>query len=118
MTNNQIIILSITLAYLLFNAAAGIVYGRITEKKSALSKEKKYFIGSRGLGGFVLAMTTIATYTSVSSFVSGPGAAGMTFGYAQVWIAAVQVPVVFLLVSAKSMALTLIRQQVMSGLVL
>ena len=71
MTNNQIIILSITLAYLLFNAAAGIVYGRITEKKSVLSKEKKYFIGSRRLGGFVLAMTTIATYTSVSSFVSG-----------------------------------------------
>lgn len=97
MTQNQIIILTITLAYLVFNAAAGIIYGHHAEKKSALSKEKKYFIGSRSLGGFVLAMTTIATYTSVSSFVSGPGAAGMTFGYAQVWIAAVQVPVVFLI---------------------
>lgn len=97
MTRNQIIILAITLAYLAFNAAAGIIYGRKAEKKSGLSKEKKFFIGSRGLGGFVLAMTTIATYTSVSSFLSGPGAAGMTFGYAQVWIAAVQVPVVFLI---------------------
>lgn len=97
MNRNQIIILSITLAYLAFNAIAGILYGRKAEKMSTLSKEKKYFIGSRGLGGFVLAMTTIATYTSVSSFVSGPGAAGMTFGYAQVWIAAVQVPVVFLI---------------------
>ena len=34
---------------------------------------KEYFIGNRALGGFVLAMTTIATYGSVSSFVSGPG---------------------------------------------
>ena len=97
MTHNQIIILTITLAYLIINAISGIIYGRVSEKKSVLSKEKNYFIGSRGLGGFVLAMTTIATYTSVSSFVSGPGAAGMTFGYAQVWIAAVQVPVVFLI---------------------
>ena len=31
---------------------------------------KEYFIGNRGLGGFVLAMTTIATYGSVSSFVA------------------------------------------------
>lgn len=108
MTKNQIIILTITLAYLAFNAVAGIVYGRLSEKKSSLSKEKKFFIGSRGLGGFVLAMTTIATYTSVSSFVSGPGAAGMTFGYAQVWIAAVQVPVVFLIlgVLGNKMAIT------------
>ncbi|MFR1638810.1 MAG: sodium:solute symporter family transporter [Eggerthellaceae bacterium] len=36
---------------------------------------KEYFIGNRGLGGFVLAMTTIATYGSVSSFVGGPGQA-------------------------------------------
>ena len=33
---------------------------------------KEYFIGNRTLGGFVLAMTTIATYGSVSSFVGGP----------------------------------------------
>lgn len=60
------------------------------------SKEKSYFIGGRSMGGLVLAMTTMATYTSVSSFVSGPGAAGMTYGYAQAWLAAVQVPVTFL----------------------
>ena len=35
----------------------------------------EYFIGSRSLGAFVLAMTTIATYGSVSSFVGGPGQA-------------------------------------------
>ena len=32
---------------------------------------KEYFIGNRTPGGFVLAMTTIATYGSVSSFVGG-----------------------------------------------
>ena len=34
-----------------------------------------YFVGNRELGGFVLAMTTVATYSSVSSFVGGPGMA-------------------------------------------
>ena len=62
----------------------------------ASSAERKFFIGNRSMGGLVLAMTTMATYTSVSSFVSGPGAAAMTYGYAQAWIAAVQVPVTFL----------------------
>ena len=37
-----------------------------------------YFIGNRALGGFVLAMTTIATYGSVSSFVGGPGPVSYT----------------------------------------
>ena len=36
---------------------------------------QQYFIGNRRLGGFVLAMTTVATYSSVSSFVGGPGMA-------------------------------------------
>ncbi|MFS0823863.1 sodium/pantothenate symporter [Bacillus sp. 1P02SD] len=34
-----------------------------------------YFLGSRELGGFVLAMTMVATYGSASSFIGGPGAA-------------------------------------------
>ncbi|HOO64895.1 MAG TPA: sodium/panthothenate symporter, partial [Synergistaceae bacterium] len=34
-----------------------------------------YFIGDRRMGGFVLAMTLIATYTSASSFIGGPGVA-------------------------------------------
>ena len=39
-----------------------------------------YFVGNRELGGFVLAMTTVATYSSVSSFVGGPGMA-FTVGF-------------------------------------
>lgn len=96
MTSNQIIILCIMIGYLVLNVAIGMWMSKRQEQASSMSKEKKYFIGSRGMNGLVLAMTTMATYTSVSSFVSGPGAAGMTYGYAQVWVAAVQFGAVFL----------------------
>ena len=35
----------------------------------------EYFLGSRSMGGVVLAMTLTATYISASSFIGGPGAA-------------------------------------------
>lgn len=54
-----------------------------------------YFIGNRDLGGFVLAMTTVATYSSVSSFVGGPGVA-WSVGFGWVYMAVVQVTAVFL----------------------
>ncbi|MEQ6390803.1 sodium/pantothenate symporter [Bacillaceae bacterium S4-13-58] len=43
--------------------------------KSTSSYLHEYFIGSRNLGGFILAMTMVATYGSGSSFLGGPGAA-------------------------------------------
>jgi sodium/pantothenate symporter len=53
--------------------------GFYIQKTSADAKaenfSKEYFIGGRSLGGFVLAMTLVATYSSVSSFISGPGVA-------------------------------------------
>lgn len=54
-----------------------------------------YFIGNRELGGFVLAMATVATYSSVSSFVGGPGMA-YTIGFGWIYMAVVQVTAVFL----------------------
>lgn len=36
---------------------------------------QEYFLGGRQLGGFVLAMTMMATYGSASSFIGGPGVA-------------------------------------------
>lgn len=96
MSNQSIIFLCFVL-YLVLNIVIAAVYGKMQGKKNAgASGEKKFFLGNRGMNGFVLAMTVMATYTSVSSFLSGPGAAGMTYGYAQVWVAAVQVPVAFL----------------------
>lgn len=93
MSGNQKIILGIFIAYLLINAVIGILFSR---KQNNISDEKRFFIGGRRMNGLILAMTIMATYTSVSSFVSGPGAAGLTYGYAQVWVSAVQVPVTFL----------------------
>ena len=66
----------------------------------------EYFIGNRTLGAFVLAMTTIATYGSVSSFVGGPGQA-WSIGWGWVYMAGVQVTTLFLLygIMGKKMAL-------------
>ncbi len=111
MTSNQKIILLIFIAYLLVNAAIGLIFGRKQTKDSTMSGEKKFFIGSRNMNGLLLAMTTMATYTSVSSFVSGPGAAGLTYGYAQVWIAAVQVPVTFLVLGVLGNKLALVSRR-------
>ena len=96
MTQNQLIMLLIIVAYLVINVAVGMVFSKRQDKKSSMSFTKKYFIGSRGMNGIVLAMTTVATYASVSSFISGPGAAAITYGFSQAWVAGVQVGAAFL----------------------
>ena len=111
MTGNQKIILIILIAYLILNTVIGIVFSKKQNAESNMSSEKKFFIGSRGMNGLILAMTTMATYTSVSSFVSGPGAAGLTYGYAQVWIAAVQIPVTFLVLGVLGNKLALVSRR-------
>lgn len=55
----------------------------------------EYYIGGHRLGGFVLAMTTVATYSSVSSFVGGPGMAWQV-GFGWIYMAVVQVTAIFL----------------------
>ena len=96
MTSNQIIMLAIIIVYLIVNVVIGMYFSKRQEKQSDMSFSKKYFIGSRGMNGIVLAMTTVATYASVSSFISGPGAAAMTYGFSQAWVAGVQVGAAFL----------------------
>ena len=65
-----------------------------------------YFLGDQSLKGFVLAMTLVATYGSVSSFVSGPGLAWQ-YGLGWVVFAAPQIITGFLVlgVLGKKMAL-------------
>ncbi|MBQ1252030.1 MAG: sodium/panthothenate symporter, partial [Firmicutes bacterium] len=96
MTQNQVIMLSIIAIYLIINVAVGMIFSKHKDKESDMSFSKKYFIGSRGMNGIVLAMTTVATYASVSSFISGPGAAAVTYGFSQAWVAGVQVGAAFL----------------------
>lgn len=111
MSSNQIIILSVFLGYLVFNVVVSFAYSKKAEKSLHTSAENKYFIGGRNMNGIVLAMTIMATYTSASSFISGPGAAGLTYGYAQAWIAAIQVPVTFLVLGVLGNKLALVSRR-------
>lgn len=52
---------------------------------------EEYMTGGRGTGGFVLAMTLVATYLSAGSFIGGPGTA-YTHGLAWVFLAMAQIP--------------------------
>lgn len=72
---------------------------------------KEYFIGNRALGGFVLAMTSIATYGSVSSFVGGPGQA-WAVGWGWVYMAVVQVTALVLLYGIMGKKLALIARRI------
>jgi sodium/pantothenate symporter len=94
-------------AFLVFAVGMSMVVRRRAAKASTGGGfMKEYFIGNRGLGGFVLAMTTIATYGSVSSFVGGPGQA-WSVGFGWVYMAVVQVTALVLLygIVGKKMAL-------------
>lgn len=51
----------------------------------------EYMTGGRDTGGFVLAMTLVATYLSAGSFIGGPGTA-YTHGLAWVFLAMAQMP--------------------------
>ena len=67
----------------------------VRHKQAEKNFVSNYFIGNRQLGGFVLAMTTVATYSSVSSFVGGPGMAYQV-GFGWIYMAVVQVTAIFL----------------------
>ena len=56
---------------------------------------EEYFVGSRSMNGLVLAMTIVATYTSASSFVGGPGVA-YKLGLGWILLSMIQVPTAFL----------------------
>lgn len=66
-----------------------------------------YFLGGRQLGGFILAMTMIATYGSASSFIGGPGVA-YTQGLGWVLLAMSQVVTGYfvLMILGKKFAIT------------
>lgn len=53
-----------------------------------------YYLGNRGLGGCLLAMTLTTSYISASSFIGGPGAA-YHYGLGWVAVAMIQLPVVW-----------------------
>lgn len=59
--------------FLLIIFAIGLWSNKVVIKSNSFLEE--YFLGERQMGGFILAMTMVATYGSASSFIGGPGIA-------------------------------------------
>ncbi|MBR4904287.1 MAG: sodium/pantothenate symporter [Selenomonadaceae bacterium] len=83
------------LPLILFMAVMVAISVYVRHKQAGKNFVSSYFVGNRELGGFVLAMTTVATYSSVSSFVGGPGMA-FQVGFGWIYMAVVQVTAIFL----------------------
>ncbi|OOF70772.1 sodium/pantothenate symporter [Rodentibacter caecimuris] len=88
--NNYLIFPLITYLFFVF----AIAYYAYTKRRQGGFMDE-YFVGNRSMSGFVLAMTTAATYVGASSFIGGPGAA-YKYGLGWVLLAMIQVPVVLL----------------------
>lgn len=110
MSNSTLILLPVAAFFILM---LGI--GFYIQKKSADAKaanfSKEYFIGGRSLGGFVLAMTLVATYSSVSSFMSGPGTA-WDRGYGWVYYASTQVVAAFIVLGVLGKKMAVVGRKV------
>ena len=105
MNSNFLALLPVFL-FMITMLAVSVILRKSNSKKESQGFVKEYFIGSRSLGGFVLAMTTVATYSSVSSFVGGPGQA-WSIGFGWIYMSVVQVTALFLVlgVLGKKMAI-------------
>lgn len=72
---------------------------------------EEYFIGSRSMGGLVLAMTLISSYVGASSFIGGPGVA-YNLGLSWVFLACIQVPTVFFTLGILGKKLAIISRKI------
>lgn len=99
------------LVFLIFMLAISVHIQKASQNDRKKDFAKDYFIGGRTLGGFVLAMTTAATYSSVSTFVGGPGMAWV-IGYGWLYMAIVQVVVIFLVLGVFGKKIALISRQI------
>lgn len=72
---------------------AGRLINKVVKSKSGDGSAymDQYMTGGKDTGGFVLAMTLVATYLSAGSFIGGPGTA-YTHGFAWVFLAMAQMP--------------------------
>ncbi|WP_270180218.1 sodium/pantothenate symporter [Alkalihalobacillus sp. CinArs1] len=71
----------------------------------------EYFLGSRELGGFILAMTMVATYGSASSFIGGPGVA-YEMGLGWVLLAMTQLPTGYFVLSVLGKKFAIVARKI------
>lgn len=81
------------------------------KNNSSVNFMEEYFIGSRNMGGFVLAMTVVTTYIGASSFIGGPGVA-YKMGLGWVLLACIQTPTAFLTLGILGKKLAIISRQI------
>lgn len=91
--------------------AVSVYLRNVAAKKGSGNFLNEYFTGSRSLGGFVLAMTTVATYSSVSSFVGGPGQA-WDIGFGWIYMSVVQVTALFLVLGILGKKMAIISRKI------
>lgn len=98
------------IAYLLF--VFGVAFYAYRQRTSG-SFLTEYYVGGRSMSGFVLAMTTAATYVGASSFIGGPGAA-YKYGLGWVLLAMIQVPAVLLTLGVLGKRFAMVARQTKS----
>ena len=95
MVNHVAMIVPLVLYFALIMGIAWLGNRFAAKRADTAGFMEEYFIGSRSMGGFVLAMAVITTYTSASSFVGGPGIA-YNLGLGWILLSMIQVPTAFL----------------------
>ncbi len=110
LTNNKLLIILPIIFYLMIMLY--IAYRvKLMERRSNLSFLEEYYMGSRSMGGFVLAMTIIASYVSASSFIGGPAIAyNIVLGW--VFLACIQTPTAFLTLGILGKKLAIISRKI------
>ena len=109
--NSNILALLPVFVFMISMLAVSVILRKANAKKESQGFVKEYFIGSRSLGGFVLAMTTVATYSSVSSFVGGPGQA-WSVGFGWVYMSVVQVTALFLVLGVLGKKMAIVARKI------
>ncbi len=92
-------LVSVLSIYLIVTLVIGLVVSKMQSKQDVQKGfVHNYFIGGRSMGGLVLAMTLVATFTSASSFIGGPGVA-FSKGLVWVYLSMIQVPTAFIILA-------------------
>ena len=109
--NGNILALLPVFIFMCTMLAVSVILRKINARQESQGFVREYFIGSRSLGGFVLAMTTVATYSSVSSFVGGPGQA-WSIGFGWIYMSVVQVTALFLVLGVLGKKMAIVARKI------
>ncbi len=96
--------------YLAMNIGIGLYCAKLNNQAKGGFLEE-YFLGGRGMGGFVLAMTLTTTYISAGSFIAGPGVA-YSMGLGWVLLAMTQLPVGYLVLGVLGKRFAIVARKI------